>query len=155
MLAGCVPLLEVVRDNLFPAHLGCGRIHLCEGVEWRSTFSWSFPGGSDSKESAYNGGDRGSVPGLGRSPGEGNDNPLQYSCLGNPMEARAWWTTVHGVGKNRTWLSDWPFVNWGWVPGPRGCCPPWLMVSSLQLQSHQWGGVNPLMSSVFQPSCTF
>ena len=95
-----------MKDNLFPAHLGCGRIHLRAGVEWRSTFSWSFPGGSDSKESAYNGGDPGSIPGLGRSPGEGNDNPLQYFCLGNPTEAGSWWTTVHGVGKNRTGLSD-------------------------------------------------
>ena len=49
-----------MKDNLFPAHLGCGRIHLREGVEWRSTFSWSFPGGSDSKASADNGGDLGS-----------------------------------------------------------------------------------------------
>ena len=45
----------------------------------------SFPGGSDGKESAYNAGDLGSIPGLGRSPGEGNGNPLQYSCLENPM----------------------------------------------------------------------
>ena len=50
-----------------------------------------FPGGSDSKESAHNAGDPGSVPGLGRSPGEGNGNPLQYSCLGNPMDGGAWW----------------------------------------------------------------
>ena len=45
----------------------------------------SFPGGSDSKASAYNAGDPGSIPGLGRSPGEGNGNPLQHSCLENPM----------------------------------------------------------------------
>ena len=50
-----------------------------------------FPGGSDSKESAHNAGDPGSVPGLGRSPGEGNGNPLQYSCLGNPMDGGAFW----------------------------------------------------------------
>ena len=49
-----------------------------------------FPGGSDGKASAYNVGDPGSVPGLGRSPGEGNGNPLQYSCLENPMEGGAW-----------------------------------------------------------------
>ena len=46
-----------------------------------------FPGGSDSKASAYNAGDPGSIPGLGRSPGEGNGNPLQYSCLENPMDS--------------------------------------------------------------------
>ena len=49
-----------------------------------------FPGGSDSKASAYNVGDLGSIPGLGRSPGEGNSNPLQYSCLENPMDGGAW-----------------------------------------------------------------
>ena len=47
---------------------------------------WDFPGGSDGKASAYNVGDPGSIPGLGRSPGEGNGNPLQYSCLENPVE---------------------------------------------------------------------
>ena len=54
-----------------------------------------FPGGSDGK--AYNAGDTGLIPGSGRSSGEGNGNPLQYSCLGNPMDRRAWWATVHGV----------------------------------------------------------
>ena len=49
-----------------------------------------FPGGSDGKPSAYNVGDLGSFPGLGRSPGEGNGNPLQYSCLENPMDGEAW-----------------------------------------------------------------
>ena len=44
-------------------------------------------------------GDTGSVPGLGRSPGEGNGNPLQYSCLGNPMDRGAWQATVHGIAK--------------------------------------------------------
>ena len=46
-----------------------------------------------------NAGDSGSVPGLGRSPGEGSGNPLQYSCLGNPMDRGAWWATVHGATK--------------------------------------------------------
>ena len=45
-------------------------------------------------------GDMGSIPGLGRSPGEGNDNPLQYSCLENPMDRRAWQATVHGIVKS-------------------------------------------------------
>ena len=49
-----------------------------------------FPGGSDGKASAYNAGDPGSIPGSGRSPGEGNGNPLQYSCLENPMDGGAW-----------------------------------------------------------------
>ena len=47
-------------------------------------------------------GDADSIPGSGRSPGEGNGNPLQYSCLGNPMDRGAWWTTAHGVAKSRT-----------------------------------------------------
>ena len=58
---------------------------------WRTPFPiWGFPGGSDGKASACNSGDLGSIPGLGRSPGEGNGNPLQYSCLENPMDGGAW-----------------------------------------------------------------
>ena len=59
----------------------------------------AFPGGSDGKASVYNAGDLGSIPGWGRSPGEGNGNPLQYSCLENPMDRRAWWAVIHGVAK--------------------------------------------------------
>ena len=58
------------------------------------------------KVSAYNVGDLGSIPGSGRSPGEGSGNPLKYSCLENPMDGGAWWATVHGVAKGWTWLSD-------------------------------------------------
>ena len=58
-----------------------------------------FSGGSDSKESACNGGDLGSIPGLGRSPGEGNGYPLQYSGLENSMDRGAWWAIVHGGHK--------------------------------------------------------
>ena len=54
-----------------------------------------FPGGLDGKESACNAGDPGSIPGLGRSPGEGNGNPVQYSCLENPVNKGAWQATVH------------------------------------------------------------
>ena len=64
-----------------------------------------YPTGSDGKESACNAGHLGSIPGLGRSPGEGNDNPLQCSCLDNPMDRGAWKSTVHGVKKNWTRLS--------------------------------------------------
>ena len=62
----------------------------------------AFPGGSEVKASACNAGELGSIPGLGRSPGERNGNPLQYSCLDNPMDGGAWWATVHGVAKSRT-----------------------------------------------------
>ena len=61
-----------------------------------------FAGGSDGKESAYNAGDPGSIPGSGRSPGEGNGNPLQYSCLENPTDVGDWWATAHGVAKSWT-----------------------------------------------------
>ena len=70
-----------------------------------------FPGGSDGKASACNAGDPGLIPGSGRSPGEGNGNPLQYSCLENPMDREAWWAIVHGVAKNRTRLSDITFFT--------------------------------------------
>ena len=64
-----------------------------------------FPDGSVSKESACNAGDLGLIPGLGRSPGEGPSNPLQYSCLENPINRGAWWATVHGVTKSQTQLK--------------------------------------------------
>ena len=69
-----------------------------------------FPGGSEVKESACNAGDLGSIPGSGRSPGEGNGNPLQYSCLETPMDGGAWWATVHRVAKSQTQLSDFTFT---------------------------------------------
>ena len=69
-----------------------------------------FPGGSEVKASACNAGDLGSIPGSGRSPGEGNGNPLQYSCLENPMDGGAWWATVHGVAKSQTQLSNFTFT---------------------------------------------
>ena len=78
-----------------------------EGVIWGlwvSVKMFDFPGGSDTKVSAYNEGDPGSIPGLGRSPGERNGNPLQYSWLENPMDGESWQATVHGVTKSRT---DW------------------------------------------------
>ena len=67
---------------------------------------WDFPDGSEVKVSACDAGDPGSIPGSGRSPGEGNGNPLQYSCLENPMDGGAWWATVHEVAKSQTGLSD-------------------------------------------------
>ena len=61
-----------------------------------------FSGGSDSKKFACNAGDMGSILGSGRFPGEGNGNPLQYSCLENSMDRGTWWTVVHGVTKSQT-----------------------------------------------------
>ena len=65
-----------------------------------------FPGGSVVKNLPANAGDMGLIPGLGRSPGEGNGNPLQYSCLGNPMDREAWRAAVPGVTKSQTRLSN-------------------------------------------------
>ena len=68
-----------------------------------------FPGGNSGKEPTCQSGDirdAGSIPGSGRSPGEGNGNPLQYSCLENPMDGGAWWATVHRVTKSQTQLSN-------------------------------------------------
>ena len=69
-----------------------------------------IPGGPDGKASAYNAGHPGSVPGSGRSSGEGNGNPLQYSCLENPMDGGAWQATVHGIAMSQTRLSDFTFT---------------------------------------------
>ena len=66
-------------------------------IEMHLMTKWVCPGGSDSKELICNVGDLGSIPGMGRSSGEGNGNPLQYFCLENPMDRGAWWATVHGV----------------------------------------------------------
>ena len=65
-----------------------------------------FSGSSDGKESSSNAKDPGLIPGSGRAPGEGNGNPLQYSCLTNPMDRGAWQTTVHGLAKSQTQLRD-------------------------------------------------
>ena len=104
--------MKQVETNCFFAefltwHVTCCR--LCRG----------FPGGSDGKASVHNAGDPGSIPGSGRSPGEGNGNPLQHSCLENPMDGGAWWATVHGVAKRRTWPSGFTsfhFVGFSSLP---------------------------------------
>ena len=93
---------------------------------WSTTgYILGFPGGSDGKESTCNAGLQGSVPGLGRAPGEGNGNPLQYSSLENPMDRGAWQAIVYGVAESQTWLSDehfhfqWAFFSyadtWKWT----------------------------------------
>ena len=69
-----------------------------------------FPGGSEVKASACNAEDLGLIPESERSPGEGNGNPLQYSCPENPMDGGAWWSTVHGVAKNQILLSNLTFT---------------------------------------------
>ena len=103
----------------------------------------SFPGGAEVKASASNVGDPGSIPVLGRSPGEGNGNPLQYACLENPMDRGAWGATVHRVAKSRTRLSNFTFtftINSSWI----GYCGRWfLCLDTLGIEwwSHEsnWG----------------
>ena len=85
-------------------------IWLSDWTQWHShSVGYSpvrLPGGSDGKWSACNGGDPGSVPRSGRSPGGGNGNPLQDSCLESPMDKVAWQATIHGVANSQTWLSN-------------------------------------------------
>ena len=105
-----------------------------------------FPGGSEVKASACNVGDLGSIPGSGRSPGEGNGNPLQYSCLENPMDGGAWRATVHGVAKSWTRLSDFTFTFTFcylqfsiWIPG-------FFMCTCIRLINRQIERSLPLMN---------
>ena len=83
------------------------KTHMLQNAHWYDALSFlGFLGGSDSKESTCNAGDLGSIPGLGRSPGEETGYPLQYSCLENSMDRGAWRATVYGVAKSWTRLSD-------------------------------------------------
>ena len=92
--------------------------------------AWTtFPRGSDSKASAYNVGDRGSIPGSGRSSGEGNANPLQYSCLENPMDGGAWQATVHEVAKSQTRLSDFTMHYFRLKKKKKSCHPKNLLIN--------------------------
>ena len=101
--------LEIMLEKCFPGNGLDWRVQggkqPVQGCTWTRGFG-TFPGGSYSKASACNAGDPGSIPGSGRSPGEGNGNPLQHSCLENPMDGGAWSATVHGVAKSRTRLSN-------------------------------------------------
>ena len=111
--------------------------------------SWTIPGGSDGKASACNVGDPGSIAGLGRSPGEGNGNPLQYSCLKNSMNGGPWWATVCGSAKSWTRLRDftshialrvyvyiWKLLYLS-VDGHFVACVSWL----LSTKCHEYRGV--------------
>ena len=108
-------------------------------------------GGSDSKASAYNEGDPGSIPGWGRSSGEGSGSPLQDSCLENPMDGGTWEATVHGVAQSRTRLSDFTHTSdtQGWreplcgaghfCPRPRVFFPCVTCHRKLRKQAETWG----------------
>ena len=94
------PLLTVssLPLSLCPCYLIYPYVHV--------TMLWGLPWQLSSKESACDAGDAGLIPGWGRSPGGGHGNPLQYSCLENPMDGGAWRATVHGVTKSRTRFSN-------------------------------------------------
>ena len=72
----------------------------------------------------------GLLSGLGRSPGEGNGNPLQYSCLENPMDGGAWWATVHGVAKSWTRLSDFTSLHFKKLEKSKECSPNDTLISA-------------------------
>ena len=80
---------------------------------WWGLLWWlsPFQSGSEGKASACKAEDPGLIPGSGRSPGEGNGNPLQYSWVENSMDGEAWWATVHGVAKSWTWLSNFTLLQ--------------------------------------------
>ena len=84
-----------------------------------------FPGVSDGKESAYIAGNQSLIPGLGKSPGERNGNPFQYSCLENSKDRGAWWTAVHGVAKSQTQLNTSTFNSLLFSWQTQGCSPYW------------------------------
>ena len=90
--------------RIIPNYLNFNKVQEIYRTLFQTNFTKcpGFLGGSDSKESACNTRDLGSIPGLGRSPGEGHGNPLQYPCLGNPMKKGALWAAVHGAAKSHT-----------------------------------------------------
>ena len=93
-----------------PCTMEPGRLQSMRSQESNITWPLNHHPSSEVKVSACNVGDLGSIPGWGRSPGEGNGNPLQHSCLENPMDGGAWWAIVHRVAKSWTRLSDFTFT---------------------------------------------
>ena len=91
--------------QIFPGHRQALPEMLTLAKQEQLMSNRGFPGGSNGEESACNAGDLGSIPGSGRSPGEGHGNPLQYPCLENPMDRGAWQATFSGVTKSQTRLS--------------------------------------------------
>ena len=109
-----------------------------------------FPGGSDGKESSCNAGDRGSIPGSGRSSEKGNGYPVQYSCLQNPTDRGAWQTTVHGITKSQTQLNEYLYSHCFYDSikdrtfscnraGPTSSC--WLKPNLGTCKPHSWQGI--------------
>ena len=105
-----------------------------------------FFGGSEVKASACNAGDQDLIPGLGRSPGEGNGNPLQYSYLENPMDGGAWWATVHRVAKSQTQLNDFTHTSLQYFSSQAPTFHPDMNVTS-------WALVLSYATNTSFPSC--
>ena len=113
------PILNIWASKLFPssgplqavpfALLSCitSQVPILISFLWRRQGLFRWFSGKESACSAGDAGDMGSIPGLERSPGVRNGNPLQYSCLENPMDRGAWWSIVHRVAKSQTRLSYW------------------------------------------------
>ena len=98
--------MDAISYPLDEGELSSGNVNTGKNVkQWELLYSLREKA-TRVKASACTAGDLGSIPGSGRSPGEGNGNPLQYSCLENPMDGGAWRATVHGVAKSQTRLSD-------------------------------------------------
>ena len=111
---------------------------------------WGFPSGIAVKNPSASEGytrDLGSIPGLGRSPGKGNGNPLQYHCLKSPMDRGAWWATVHGVTKSRSQLSMRSHTSF---TEPNFCCYFYPLMLVLKvicmviIREGQWVNINEL-----------
>ena len=113
----------------------CWECHLEKEIATQSSIL-GFPSGLDSKASVCNAGDPGSIPGLGRSPGEGNGNPLQYSCLGNPMDRGACSDEAE-MPLMRSWNPGWGWSQETWAPDRSMCLP--VMPSYLPA-TQVWGG---------------
>ena len=97
---------ELSKERIAPPVFSLHATHFDDLIYYKQCKTTGFPGGSDGKESACNVGDPDLIPGSGRSPGEGNGNPLQYSCSESIMDRGAWWATVHGVAKSQARLSN-------------------------------------------------
>ena len=119
LFALCITTSEIIHFYQFfldpQVWWSCGHRNLMESI-----FLWAMLM-TTGKESACNTGDMGSIPESGRSPGEGNGNPLQYSCLENPMDRGAWWAAVHGVPKSRPQLSTCSCTRWSGVSASASC----------------------------------
>ena len=91
-----------VAEHQSTCEMKGGVLFVCQGVNFGFVFCHPIPCSSHGKEAACNAGDRGLIPDSGRSSGEGNGNPLQYSCPESPMDRGPWRATIHGVTKSRT-----------------------------------------------------